>query len=195
MPPHLHPRSSATSTLFASTLAASFVIVGIPHIFPCPAPRQGYFEEGDKVLRRRQRRRRSKGESDGVDRLGKADEGQRMHTGTANVQEDGHGQLRLDGESKLLPGSAKAVSDPRAWSSARVRTEGVGRGGDGTKEGEDEDEDEEEAVRALFRDMKEEASVLEKERRECPIPKPRGKIGALLGFRGDGRRPRSEDES
>jgi cytochrome c oxidase assembly factor 2 len=193
MPPHLHPRSSATTTLFASTLAASFVIVGIPHIFPCPAPRQGYLDEGGKV-RRRRRSRRSSGGSDGVDGLGKAEEGQRRHAGTANVQEDGHGQLGLDRESKSSPGSAKSVSDSRAWPTARAKTEGVGRGGNGTKE-EEEGEEEEEVVRALFRDMKEEASVLERARRECPIPKPRGKIGELLGFRGDGRRPRSEDES
>jgi cytochrome c oxidase assembly factor 2 len=40
-PPHLHPRSSATSTLFGVTLLASFVVVGIPHIFPCPRPKNG----------------------------------------------------------------------------------------------------------------------------------------------------------
>ncbi|KAL1990836.1 hypothetical protein VTN49DRAFT_5839 [Thermomyces lanuginosus] len=40
MPPILHPRSRSTSSLFAATLLASFVIVGIPHIFPCPAPRR-----------------------------------------------------------------------------------------------------------------------------------------------------------
>jgi cytochrome c oxidase assembly factor 2 len=38
-PPHLHPRSSATSTLFGVTLLASFIVVGIPHVFPCPRPR------------------------------------------------------------------------------------------------------------------------------------------------------------
>jgi hypothetical protein len=41
MPPHLHPRSTATSTLFAGTLLASFVVVAIPHVFPCPRPRTG----------------------------------------------------------------------------------------------------------------------------------------------------------
>jgi cytochrome c oxidase assembly factor 2 len=41
MPPHLHPRSAATSTLFGATLLASFVVVGIPHVFPCPRPRDG----------------------------------------------------------------------------------------------------------------------------------------------------------
>ncbi|KKA25301.1 hypothetical protein T310_0675 [Rasamsonia emersonii CBS 393.64] len=40
MPHYLHPRSRSTSSLFAATLLASFVIVGLPHIFPCPAPRR-----------------------------------------------------------------------------------------------------------------------------------------------------------
>ncbi|KAK4644429.1 hypothetical protein QC761_304710 [Podospora bellae-mahoneyi] len=39
-PPHLHPRSRSTSTLFATTLLASFFVVALPHILPCPAPRR-----------------------------------------------------------------------------------------------------------------------------------------------------------
>ncbi|KIW20990.1 hypothetical protein PV08_01569 [Exophiala spinifera] len=63
MPPHLHPRSTATSTLFAGTLLASFVVVGIPHLFPCPRPRRGYadteiqFDEDGKPVRRVRRQR------------------------------------------------------------------------------------------------------------------------------------------
>src|ERR1700761_7663650 len=61
MPPHLHPRSTATSTLFAGTLLASFIVVGIPHVFPCPRPRTGYaadtgqiqFDEDGKPIRRK----------------------------------------------------------------------------------------------------------------------------------------------
>ncbi|KAL5596721.1 hypothetical protein BROUX41_006587 [Berkeleyomyces rouxiae] len=36
MPPHLHPRSRMTSSLFAATVAASFLVVGLPHALPCP---------------------------------------------------------------------------------------------------------------------------------------------------------------
>ena len=42
MPPHLHPRSRMTSSLFATTVVASFLVVGLPHILPCPAPRVAY---------------------------------------------------------------------------------------------------------------------------------------------------------
>ncbi|ROT40536.1 hypothetical protein SODALDRAFT_98687 [Sodiomyces alkalinus F11] len=61
MPPHLHPRSRMTSSLFATTVFASFLVVGLPHILPCPAPRVTY-ADGDVVVgedgRRRRRRRR-----------------------------------------------------------------------------------------------------------------------------------------
>lgn len=35
---------------------------------------------------------------------------------------------------------------------------------------------------ALFRDLQREAEALEREARECPVPKPTGIIGRLLGF-------------
>ncbi|KAH7035593.1 uncharacterized protein B0I36DRAFT_360934 [Microdochium trichocladiopsis] len=41
-PPHLHPRSRMTSSLFATTVAVSFFVVALPHILPCPAPRVTY---------------------------------------------------------------------------------------------------------------------------------------------------------
>jgi cytochrome c oxidase assembly factor 2 len=171
MPPHLHPRSSATTTLFASTLAASFIIVGIPHIFPCPAPRKGYLDAEGNVVRKR--RRRSK-DSDGVD---VADETQVAGRGTDFGAQDA--QSGLGGELKSLLGSAKVGVD-----SSPLRRE-TRKGGGGGSEGED--------VRALFREMKEEAAVLESERRECPVPKPRGKIGEMLGFGRDGKVRRGED--
>lgn len=52
---------------------------------------------------------------------------------------------------------------------------------------------EEEDMRALFHEMKEEDEVLQSERRECPVPKPRGKIGELLGFGRDDARRDVED--
>ena len=39
MTPHLHPRSRATTSIFGTTLLVSFLVVGMPHIIPCPAPR------------------------------------------------------------------------------------------------------------------------------------------------------------
>jgi cytochrome c oxidase assembly factor 2 len=39
---------------------------------------------------------------------------------------------------------------------------------------------------ATFRQMEKEAKILEKTGRECPVPKPRGIVGQILGF-DDGR--------
>ncbi|CAI6342130.1 unnamed protein product [Periconia digitata] len=36
MPPHLHPRSRMTMSLFTSTLMVSFLVVATPHFLPCP---------------------------------------------------------------------------------------------------------------------------------------------------------------
>ncbi|KAF9739367.1 hypothetical protein PMIN06_000933 [Paraphaeosphaeria minitans] len=36
MPPHLHPRSRSTMSLFTTTLAVSFLVVATPHFLPCP---------------------------------------------------------------------------------------------------------------------------------------------------------------
>ena len=62
MPPYLHPRSGMTTSLFTTTLAVSFLVVGIPHILPCPVnPKQ--FAESEsadfdsKQARRRERKR------------------------------------------------------------------------------------------------------------------------------------------
>ncbi|KAK1146088.1 hypothetical protein N8T08_003736 [Aspergillus melleus] len=65
MPPHLHPRSRSTSSLFAATLLASLFVVGIPHVFPCPAPRRTLAdsqmtvnEDGQPIQRIRRKRRK-----------------------------------------------------------------------------------------------------------------------------------------
>ncbi|PWY95864.1 putative alpha-1,3-mannosyltransferase [Aspergillus sclerotioniger CBS 115572] len=65
MPPHLHPRSRSTSSLFAGTLLASLVVVGLPHVFPCPAPRRTFADsemvmsaDGQPIQRTRRRRRK-----------------------------------------------------------------------------------------------------------------------------------------
>lgn len=65
MPPHLHPRSRSTSSLFATTLLASLLVVGLPHVFPCPAPRRTLADsemmanaDGQQAQRIRRRRRK-----------------------------------------------------------------------------------------------------------------------------------------
>jgi cytochrome c oxidase assembly factor 2 len=47
-----------TSSIFATTLLASFVVVGLPHMLPCPAPRVAYAEGqlGPDGKRRRRRK-------------------------------------------------------------------------------------------------------------------------------------------
>ena len=57
---HLHPRSRTTSTLFTTTLAISFLVVGLPHILPCPVDRQQFadsIETADGKVKRRRRKR------------------------------------------------------------------------------------------------------------------------------------------
>ena len=44
---------------------------------------------------------------------------------------------------------------------------------------------EEEAL--LFRQLQEEAAQLASQRRECPVPKPKGVVGRLLGFDNSGQ--------
>ncbi|KFH47094.1 hypothetical protein ACRE_020280 [Hapsidospora chrysogenum ATCC 11550] len=59
MPPHLHPRSRMTSSLFASTVVACFFVVALPHMLPCPVPRT-QFADGEIVVDEDGRRRRFK---------------------------------------------------------------------------------------------------------------------------------------
>ena len=109
MPPHLHPRSTATSTLFGATLLASFVVVGIPHVFPCPRPR--------------------------------------------NAQ--------LDGPRH---GKESTTYDRQNEMKARSRLE--------------------EEIE-LFQELELEAAELERQKRECPVPKPRTILGRLFGNAGE----------
>ncbi|RYP71541.1 hypothetical protein DL770_008107 [Monosporascus sp. CRB-9-2] len=82
MPPHLHPRSRMTSSLFATTVLASFFVVALPHVLPCPAPRVAYADssssstetetitvtnpDGTTTTRRRRSRRKAAEIKDGV---------------------------------------------------------------------------------------------------------------------------------
>ncbi|KAH8124029.1 hypothetical protein FP744_10004766 [Trichoderma asperellum] len=57
MTPHLHPRSRMTSSLFATTLIASFFVVALPHVLPCPVPRTKY-ADGEIIVDENGRRKR-----------------------------------------------------------------------------------------------------------------------------------------
>ncbi len=161
MPPHLHPRSTATSTLFAGTLLASFVVVGIPHVFPCPRPRTGYAadagrieldEEGNPVRRRQAR------------------PGDKPSTGTALLDQSTSQAEQQQQQQQPPPHPRKA---PHALQKGLTASKNL----------------DEEA--ALFRELQAEAEMLEKEARsarECPVPKPRGWVGRILGFEEQGRK-------
>lgn len=62
MLPHLHPRSRMTSSLFATTVVASFFVVALPHVLPCPVPR-AKFADGEVPENGRRRRTREKPEA------------------------------------------------------------------------------------------------------------------------------------
>lgn len=57
MPPLLHPRSRMTSSLFATTVVASFFVVALPHVLPCPVPRTK-FADGEVMVDDHGRRKR-----------------------------------------------------------------------------------------------------------------------------------------
>ncbi|KAH3905163.1 hypothetical protein HBI56_172240 [Parastagonospora nodorum] len=59
MPPHLHPRSRMTTSLFTTTLMVSFLVVAAPHLIPCPVdPRTLSADSADPTNPNRRRRRR-----------------------------------------------------------------------------------------------------------------------------------------
>lgn len=128
MPPHLHPRSRSTTSLFAATLLASFFIVGMPHIFPCPAPR------------------RTLADSDTI------------------VTSDGRIRKRRRKTTESPEQAQSIESNGSTPNSSQVDEE-----------------------LATFMQMEKEAKALEKTGRECPVPKPRGLVGQILGFQ-EGRR-------
>ncbi|KAH6631775.1 hypothetical protein F5144DRAFT_602557 [Chaetomium tenue] len=74
-PPHLHPRSRMTSSLFATTVLASFLVVALPHILPCPAPRRAYADGGDMAMQQQQDQQQENGgvvrrtPNDGLEKL------------------------------------------------------------------------------------------------------------------------------
>lgn len=139
MPPHLHPRSRSTTSLFATTLLASLLVVGLPHVFPCPAPRRTLADsemmttaDGQQIQRIKRRRRKD--------------------------------AEMLDPEPTVPPYSTTTQSP-------------------------------DEEVSTFFQ-MEVEAEKLSQIRRECPVPKPSGFLGDLLGFtnRGDASQQQGRKE-
>lgn len=55
---HLHPRSRSTSTLFTATLFISFLVVGAPHLLPCPVDRRQFADSFETPDGKRYRRKR-----------------------------------------------------------------------------------------------------------------------------------------
>jgi cytochrome c oxidase assembly factor 2 len=108
MPPALHPRSRMTLSLFTSTLAISFLVVGLPHVIPCPA--------------------------------------------------DINKHVYADGEMPGLPAGARRRRRRRST------------------------DDEKEPAAASDHYDQGAAVRLDKKERECPVPKPSGLVGQLLGF-------------
>ena len=58
MPPHMHPRSRMTASLFTTTLMVSFLVVAAPHLIPCPVDPRTLADSADPTREARRRRRR-----------------------------------------------------------------------------------------------------------------------------------------
>ena len=125
MTPHLHPRSHLTTSLFGTTLLVSFLVVGMPHIIPCPAPRVKFADSDFEITEDGKRRRRR----------------------PADCSKEDH-----DGGKREL--AMPVISE-------------------------------------------EEKLAMRRKSHECPVPKPKGIIGEVLGFKKEGTaekapRPRIE---
>lgn len=116
MPPALHPRSRLTTSLFTTTLAVSFLVVGMPHILPCPV-------------------------------------GTRQFADGSMTFIDENGQQRRRRRKKRTP-EAVDGSESATDASAPGYENGILNG---------------------------------RPKRECPVPKPGGLVGEIMGFRKDGR--------
>lgn len=122
MPPHLHPRSRMTTSLFTTTLMVSFLVVAAPHLIPCPVDPRTLADSADPTAQHRLRRRLWRRESSDS----------------------------LDGET-----CNTVLSEER-----RRQTQ-----------------------------IEDKLSA----RRECPVPKPRGLIGTVLGVGEEEGRPEGEE--
>ncbi|KAI0154927.1 hypothetical protein GGR57DRAFT_100327 [Xylariaceae sp. FL1272] len=114
MPPHLHPRSRMTSSLFATVVASSFLVVGLPHLLPCPAPRVALADSTSPDGNRKRTRRRS----------------------PQQTTEVADGMAQFNGVNTDVDRDTLNTTAPRG-------------------------------------------------KRECPVPKPKGVIGELMGFKNE----------
>lgn len=121
-PPHLHPRSSYTTSLFTTTLAISFLVVGLPHILPCPAPRVIF---ADESLSESPRNPSNPSLSETT-------------SGHESPEYEARGQRPKRCEQKWTPGQVQIGIEERQKLQAKAH--------------------------------------------ECPVPKPSGRLGQLLGF-------------
>ncbi|KAF1928154.1 uncharacterized protein M421DRAFT_64103 [Didymella exigua CBS 183.55] len=80
MPPHMHPRSRMTASLFTTTLMVSFLVVAAPHLIPCPVDPRTLNDAADPTRRRRRRRpAESQDESDALGDEGRKTMEQRLN--------------------------------------------------------------------------------------------------------------------
>ncbi|KAI8946886.1 hypothetical protein F4801DRAFT_562624 [Xylaria longipes] len=146
MPPHLHPRSRMTSSLFATTVVVSFLVVGLPHILPCPAPRVAYADAASASTStsadgsRRRARRRSPQQTTEV------------KDGIAQFEGVSDGGSGSGSGSSRSEGTAETSSSSSSSSSSAL------------------------------------VSTAPRSKRECPVPKPGGVIGELIGFKKEEKR-------
>lgn len=119
MPPVLHPKSNFTFSLFSTTLALSFLVVGLPHVLPCPVDRKQY----------------AQGKMDGLDVETRKTQLRRQQ------QRHDRGNTKVPVADGISP--TPQAGDTEIGSIAETRRRG----------------------------------------RECPVPKPTGLMGQILGFR------------
>lgn len=143
-----------TSSLFATTVFASFFVVVLPHVLPCPAPRVA-LADGQMVevaadgtilpqqQQQQQRRRRRRRLQDEV--MESSANAPVAPVGATQVERDADGMARFAMETgKRAADSDSDTSTSKLASSPRRTT------------------------------------------RECPVPKPGGIVGELLGFKSGG---------
>ncbi|EPE10623.1 alpha- -mannosyltransferase [Ophiostoma piceae UAMH 11346] len=154
-PPHLHPRSRMTSSLFATTVFASFFVVVLPHILPCPAPRvtlsdgQMTVAEDGTVLQPQRRRRRRRIQDEVMDSAQSCVEPAEVKRG-----EDGIARFAMVNAVGAVGAGEKSTAAAQG-DVAEAYTESAASFAPGPR-------------RAT---------------RECPVPKPGGIVGELLGFK------------
>ncbi|KAH9909102.1 hypothetical protein F4778DRAFT_213073 [Xylariomycetidae sp. FL2044] len=171
MPPHLHPRSRTTSTLFATTVAASFLVVGLPHILPCPAPRVRYADSHSHVV------------TETLTRPDGTTVTRRRRVKKKNNQDESSSSSSCCG-AEVQDGMAQFPATTTVATTAS-------RGGSESEEGEEDETRGKKAVvvtttrsRRLTGDgtTDDDDATAKTERRECPVPKPGGIVGELMGF-------------